>query len=77
MDLINGCNMALEVVKEVQDSCGALAIQEDDVVEYSPSDPNLLSALGSSGFVGGSGFAPASFAEGDGLKKAILGRDAW
>ena len=43
-----------------------------------PPDPGILSTLSGNafGFVSGSGFAPASLAEGDGLNKAILGKDA-
>ena len=49
---------------------------EDDVVEFTYPDPNLMKNLSSFSFIGGSGYAPYSRAEGDGLKKAILGKDA-
>ena len=49
---------------------------EDDVVEFTYPDPNLMKNLSSFSFIGGSGYAPCSSAKGDGLKKAILGKDA-
>ena len=49
---------------------------EDDIVEFTYPDQNLMKNLSSFSFIGGSGYAPYSLAEGDGLKKAILGKDA-
>ena len=78
LDLINSCNKAAEIVREVQGRCGNLAVQEDDIIEYVPPDSNLLSTLSTNAFgsVNGSGYAPSSLAEGDGLSKAILGKEA-
>ena len=78
LDLINSCNKALDIVREVQARCGNLAVQEDDIIEYIPPDANLLITLNGSAFgvVSGSGYAPASIAQGDGLSKGILGKDA-
>jgi hypothetical protein len=49
---------------------------EDDIVEFTYPDQNLMKNLSSFSFIGGSGYAPYSLAKGDGLKKAILGKDA-
>ena len=49
---------------------------EDDIVEFTYPDQNLMKNLSSFSFIGGSGCAAYSKAEGDGLKKAILGKDA-
>ena len=49
---------------------------EDDVVEFTYPDPNLMKNLSSFSFIGGSGYYLYSRAEGDGLRKAILGKDA-
>ena len=49
---------------------------EDDIVEFTYPDQNLMKNLSSFSFIGGSGYALYSLAEGDGLKKAILGKDA-
>ena len=78
LDLINSCNKAVDIVREVQGRCGNLAVQEDDIIEYVPPDSSLLTTLNGNAFgsVNGSGYAPASLAEGDGLSKAILGKDA-
>lgn len=77
LDLIDSCNKAMDIIREVQNRCGTV-VQEDDVIEYVPPDPSILNTLSGNafGFVSGSGFAPASLAEGDGLNKAILGKDA-
>ena len=78
MDLINSCNKAVEIFREVQGRFGNLAVQEDDIIEYVPPDTGIITTLSSNAFgsVNGSGFAPSSLAEGDGLSKAILGKDA-
>ena len=78
LDLINSCNKAMNIIREVQTRCGSLAVQEDDIIEYVAPDPNLLATLNSNAFgaVCGSGYATSSLAEGDGLSKAILGKDA-
>lgn len=75
MDLIKTTNSAMEAVKDAQ-SRTCLAVQEDDTIDYAPPDPAIIQTLAGAGYVGGSGFAPSSLAEGDGLKKAILGKDA-
>ena len=78
LDLINSCNKAAEIVREVHGRCGNLAVQEDDIIDYVPPDSSLIASLSSNAFgsVNGSGYAPSSLAEGDGLNKAILGKDA-
>ena len=78
LDLVNSCNKAAEIVREVQGRCGNLAVQEDDIIEYVPPDSNIITTLSTNAFgsVNGSGYGPSSLAEGDGLNKAILGKDA-
>ena len=76
MDLINTCNKAMSTVKEVQIKCGTLAIHEDEAIVFEPPNPTFLKSITNFGFVGGSCYAPNSAAEGEGLKKATLGKDA-
>ena len=76
MELIKTTNAALESLKEVKQIAGDLQPHEDDKVAFARPDPVTLNALRSMSFVGGSGYAPFSQAEGDGLKRAILGKDA-
>ena len=61
---------------EIHKKCGNMLAHEDDVVEFTYPDQNLMKNLSSFSFIGGSGYAPYSVAQGDGLKKAILGKDA-
>ena len=42
-----------------------------------PPGSQIFDLLRTVGYVGGSGFAKNSTAEGDGIKRAILGKDAW
>ena len=42
-----------------------------------PPGAQIFDLLRTVGYVGGSGFAKNSTAEGDGIKRAILGKDAW
>jgi tripartite motif-containing protein 71 len=76
MELINATNKAMESMKQAQDTCGNLAVHEDDVVDFALPDPAVLKTLSTVSFVGGSGFADKCLAEGDGLKKGILGKDS-
>jgi len=74
--LIKTTNDAMESFKEIHNKCGNMLAHEDDIVEFTYPDQNLMKNLSSFSFIGGSGYAPYSLAEGDGLKKAILGKDA-
>jgi len=76
MKLIKSTNDAMESLKEVHNKCGNLMVQEDDIVEFTYPEPTLLKTLANFSALGGSGYAPYSLADGDGLKKAILGKDA-
>ena len=76
MELIKTTNAAMESLKEVKQICGDLQPHEDDKVAFARPDPASLNALRTMSFVGGSGYAPFSQADGDGLKRAILGKDA-
>ena len=78
LDLYNSCNKAMEIVRDIQGRSGTLSVQEDDVIDYVPPDTSIFTTLNGNAFgvVCGSGYAPSSHAEGDGLSKAILGKDA-
>jgi len=75
MELINGNAAVEEALKMVDATCGSFMVQEDDKFEFSPPDAALLESLRSAGRVSGSAFAPKSTASGDGLTRAILGRE--
>lgn len=74
--LIDACKKAEANLMEVHSKCGPLSVHEDDIYEFTGPQPIAMEALSNVGFVAGSAFAPASQAEGDGTKKAILGKDA-
>lgn len=76
MDLINATNKGRETLDVAHKICGTLCPHEDEIISFVPPDPTVLKTLASVSYVGGSGFAPNSLAEGDGLKRAILGKDA-
>jgi tripartite motif-containing protein 71 len=76
MDLIKATNQANETLKDIQLICGNLMVHEDDNVFFTYPDPGLMKALSNFSFIGGSGYAPLSLADGDGLRKAILGKEA-
>ncbi len=75
--LIDACHKAADSLREVDAACGtSLSPREDDALDFIPPDPKLMATLNEIGFVSGSGFAPASLAEGDGLKRALVGKEA-
>ena len=82
--LIEACKKAKAAFADVHATCGPLTVHEDDVFEFSRPQPGaggpgaqIFDLLRTVGYVGGSGFAKSSTAEGDGIKRAILGKDAW
>ena len=82
--LIEVCKKAKAAFADVHANCGPLTVHEDDVFEFSrpqpganPAGSQIFDLLRTVGYVGGSGFAKNSTAEGDGIKRAILGKDAW
>ena len=86
--LIEACKKAKAAFADVHATCGPLTVHEDDVFEFSRPQPvvggggpaagaQIFDLLRTVGYVGGSGFAKNSTAEGDGIKRAILGKDAW
>jgi len=76
VDLVNATAAADASLKEIQRIMGSATVHEDDVIQFVAPNPELMKAMNSLAIVGGSGFAQACRADGDGLKKAILGRDA-
>ena len=76
VDLVNATAAADASLKEIQRIMGSATVHEDDIIQFVAPNPELMKAMNSLAIVGGSGFAQACRADGDGLKKAILGRDA-
>ena len=73
--LIETCKKCEASLREVHNTCGPLTVHEDEIIEFTPPSQNALEML-SVGYVAGSAFAPKSSADGEGLKKAILNKDA-
>ena len=76
VDLIKATDTLTKTLAEAHVVTGSHAIHEDDAIEFVTPSAEILKSLNTLSYVGGSGFAPACRAEGDGLKKAILGKDA-
>ena len=75
MDLINTNAEIEKALKLVNLKCGSFMVQEDDSFEFISPDAALIEGLENGGFVAGSGYAPATTAEGDGLTRAILEKE--
>jgi len=76
MAIIETNKKAAEAIRSVQVSCGSLEPNEDSTVSFQPPEPSLTTSLAGAGLVASSGFAPLSQAEGDGLHRGVLGREA-
>jgi len=76
IDIIESNKKAALTVMEIQAKCGSLEPHEDAQILFTPPDPAIQASLATSGFIASSGFAPYSHADGEGLYKAILGKDA-
>jgi len=76
MDIIESNKQAAATVLQVKAACGSLEPHEDAQILFTPHDPTIVASLATAGFVASSGFAPLSHADGEGLHKAILGREA-
>jgi len=74
-ELIEKCSKMKHTLGQAEAACGSLCPKEDEVFDYNPPEVALLEALASIGNVVGSAYAPKSHAEGDGLKRAIIGKD--
>jgi len=75
-ELIDACSKVKDYLNKAESESGSLCPREDDVFDYRAPEPAILEAVSRAGSVGGSAFALKSQAEGDGLKRAILGKDA-
>jgi len=76
MDIIESNKQAAVTLLQVKAACGSLEPHEDSQIVFTPPYPAIASSLATAGFVASSGFAPHSHANGEGLHKAILGREA-
>ena len=54
---------------------GLQVVSEDETIVFEPRDHSILPFLSAFGFVGGSCFAKNSYAEGDGIIAATIGKD--
>lgn len=75
-DLFANLFQATKNLKDICRKYGTLDVNEDDIIDFIPQDLALVQRLKDTGFIGGSAFAPACKAEGDGLKRGILNKDA-
>ena len=76
MDIIEINKQAEKAIKTVQLACGTLEPAEDANIKFHPPEAALLQSLGAMGGITTSGFAPLCSAEGEGLTKGVLGREA-
>jgi len=76
MDIIDVNKKAAETIRSVQVACGSLDPHEDSSIRFQPPDPALVQTLAGAGLVQSSGYAPVCCAEGDGLYRGVLGREA-
>ena len=76
MEVIDVNKKASETIMAMQQSCGNLKPHEDDEILFRPAPPELVTNLASAGVVASSGFAPNCIADGDGLTRGVLGKEA-
>jgi len=76
MDIIETNKKAAETIRSVELACGSLDPHEDAGILFQPPEPGLLQTLATAGLVASSGYAPLCCAEGDGLYRGVLGREA-
>ena len=76
MDIIDINKQADKAIKSVQQACGTLEPAEDANIKFHPPDSALLQSISALGTITTSGFAPLCSAEGEGLTKGVLGREA-
>ena len=76
MDIIEMNKQADTAIKSVQQLCGTLEPAEDSNMKFHQPDPALLQSISKMGLISTSGYAPLCSAEGEGLTKGVLGREA-
>jgi len=76
MEIINSNKTAVETIRAAQIMAGNLEPSEDAAIMFHPPEQSLVASLTGAGAITTSGFAPLSVAEGDGLVKGVLGREA-
>ena len=76
MDIIEMNKQADTAIKSVQQLCGTLEPAEDSNMKFHPPEPALLQSISTMGMISTSGYAPVCSAEGEGLTKGVLGREA-
>ena len=76
MEVIDVNKKASETILAVQQSCGNLKPHEDDEILFRPAPTEMVASLAQAGLVASSGFAPNCIADGDGLTRGVLGKEA-
>ena len=76
MEIINSNKTAVETIRAAQIMAGNLEPSEDAAIMFQHPEQSLVASLTGAGAITTSGFAPLSVAEGDGLVKGVLGREA-
>ena len=76
MDIIEINKQADTAIKSVQHLCGTLEPAEDSNMKLHPPETGLIQSISKMGMISTSGYAPLCSAEGEGLTKGVLGREA-
>ena len=76
MDIIEMNKQADTAIKSVQQLCGTLEPAEDSNIKFHKPDSEFLQSISKMGVISTSGYAPVCSAEGEGLTKGVLGREA-
>ena len=76
MEIIDVNKQAADTIVAVQQSCGTFKPHEDDEIIFRAAAPDLVSSISGAGLVASSGFAPNCLADGDGLCRGVLGKEA-
>ena len=76
MDIIEMNKQADTAIKSVQHLCGTLEPAEDSNMKLHPPETGLIQSISKMGMISTSGYAPLCSAEGEGLTKGVLGREA-
>lgn len=76
MEIIDVNKKAAETILAVQHSCGNFKPHEDDEIVFRAAPQEQVAGLAAAGMVASGGFAPNSVAEGEGLVRGVLGKEA-
>ncbi|XP_066440957.1 E3 ubiquitin-protein ligase TRIM71 [Eleutherodactylus coqui] len=75
MDILIARDRVLAQVQDLKNARGLLQLQEDDRIMFTPPDQTLYLAIKSMGIASGGAFAALTKASGEGLKRALQGKD--